>query len=527
MRRLAIVAAHRAAASMQHRRAVRLCRLALLHDPGAAEAEVLHRAAATALASLGSAREAAAHYLDVATLAAARRDPAAAREARRQAADQLLLAGEVRDGVELLDGVLRDVGLGRARGPATALARMIWARGRLRLRGHALAERTRPISSDERAQLDACWSAGLGLGMVDTLRGADYQARFVRLALASGDPALAVRGLALEAAYVATGGVARRAAVRALLAQAASLASTDHDRGWIELGGAIAALLQFEPGRAIVAADRAVAAFVGRAGAGIWEQRNARLYAMRPRWWSGRLRDLAARVRADVADARAHGDHYSLVQLLAGVGSMVWLVDDDLATYWTNLEEARALWSAPTFQLPDYYRVSSEVRGHGYAGDGPAAWRVIEAAWPALERSLILRTELIRADALALRGGAAVAAARAGAGAGRARLHAAAVRIAAQLAQIDAGYAHGTAAALRAAVATQRGDDAIASAELTRAAAAFADAGLPVYTAAARWQAAHRAHPAASAHDPLTAQLTDLGVRAPARFVGMLLPGLD
>ena len=518
--RLAIEAAHKAAASLEHRRTVRLCRLALRHGPADDEAERLHLAAGGALAALGHGLDAAEHYLEAARLAEGRADRAAVLDARRQAADQLLLSGAVDRGVEVLGEVLRAAGLGVAGSRTAVVARLAWARLRLRLRGTRLAP-PRPMTPKLRARLEACRSAALGLAMVDTLRGAEYQAHFVRLALSSGDPGLASRALGIEAAYVATAGPRHAARARALLAEAERLAVTDFDRGWCDLSTAVTSHVLFEFEAAVAAADRASAAFVGRAGAGAWEQRNARLYAVRARWWCGRLAELGPRVRAEVADARRHGDHFTLVQLLVGVGANVWLAADELDTHRAHVEEARALWAAPTFQLPDFYRLTSQITGHHYAGEGAAAWRQLEATWPEVAASTMMRLEFMAAQAWHLRGGAAAAAAAAEPAA-RAALHAEVERCAARLAAMSTSYALGCAAGLRAAVASQRGDRSAAAAGLRDAAQHLGHGALATHAAAARRWADALAGADATGDDALRAQ----GVVAPARFAATLVPGV-
>ncbi len=526
--RLATVAADRAAATMEHRRAARLCRLALAHAPPAVEAERLHLAAATALATLGIGVEAADHYLHAAELALARGDGDVGRRCRRHAADQLLLSGEVSRGVAVLDEVLRDFGLGIAGSTTTALARLAWSRARLRLRGRSIARRSRPLSARDRELLDACWSAALGLAMVDPIRGADYQARFLRLALRSGDRALAARGLAIEAAYVSTGGAAASAAAHALLDEADQLASTEVDRGWVDLGRAVTSLMVGDLAGSAAAADRAVDAFVGRAGGDTWAQRNARIYVIRSRWWQGRLAEFAPLVRAAVADTRQHGDHYSLVQLLVGVGGLAWLMADDLAGLWANVEEATALWSAPSYQLPDYYRMNAVVRGHVYGDDGAAAWRQVASDWPKLARASLMRIDFMAIDAWFLRGGAAAAAALVADGPERATLHGEIKRCVRRLASRPEPMAQGNAASLRAAVASQRGDRAAAGALLSEAADHFERAEVAGFAAAARWRAAElRGQPVdLEIVTEIAAALRAMGVVAPPRFVAMLVPGV-
>src|SRR5690606_15385058 len=62
------------------------------------------------------------------------------------------------------------------------------------------------ISEEELLRIDACWSVALGLGLVDTIRAADFQTRHLLLSLDSGEPYRVARALAMEAGFRATGG---------------------------------------------------------------------------------------------------------------------------------------------------------------------------------------------------------------------------------------------------------------------------------------------------------------------------------
>ena len=68
------------------------------------------------------------------------------------------------------------------------LASLLLNRARLSLR-HAIGARApvAPPSAQDRKRLEVCWSAGLGLGVSDMLRAAEFQTRHALLALRSGE----------------------------------------------------------------------------------------------------------------------------------------------------------------------------------------------------------------------------------------------------------------------------------------------------------------------------------------------------
>ena len=201
-------AAGQAAEALAFDHAARLYRLALeLRPPGRvpADGEVrrLRAGLAEALANAGRGAEAAREYL-AATAGATVAD---AFEFRRRAAMQFLISGHIDQGLATLHTVLEAVGLNLPGTPRRALWSLLRGRARLRLRGLRFRERDpSEIAAADLARIDVCWSAGIGLSVVDWIRGSDFQTRGLLLALRAGEPSRIARALAIEAAHVATAG---------------------------------------------------------------------------------------------------------------------------------------------------------------------------------------------------------------------------------------------------------------------------------------------------------------------------------
>ena len=179
-----------------------------------------------ALANASRGAEAAAAYL-----AAVPDAPVAdAIELQRGAAMQLLISGHIDKGLATLRTVLEAIGMALPVSPREALISLLMQRARLRLRGLGFRERDpSQIAPADLTRIDVCWSAGAGLSVVDTIRGADFQARGLLLSLAAGEPSRIARALAMEAAHAAsTGGSNGRTTTR-LFDRAAELASRVED----------------------------------------------------------------------------------------------------------------------------------------------------------------------------------------------------------------------------------------------------------------------------------------------------------
>ena len=86
-----------------------------------------------------------------------------------------------------------------------------------------------------------------------------------------------------------------------------------------------------------------------------------------------------------------------------------WLAADDLAEARRHVDDARAAWSVPGFQLQHYWIMLAEGMLELYANRGRAAWTLMTERWSALARSQLLRVAIIRAQMVHLRAAAILA----------------------------------------------------------------------------------------------------------------------
>ena len=527
----AALAADRAALALAFDRAARLYRLAIELAPGdAARTHALRVKLGDALVSAGRGAEAAEVYW---TSAADSSDATERVELERRAAEQLLRTGRFEAGIESIRRVLGSLGMTFPETPGRALLSLLGRRIFVRLRGLGFRERREAdVPPAELTRIDACWSIACALSTVDAIRGADFNARYLLLALRAGEPFRLSRALATEAAYAATAGRPGRARAERLRERATELARRHgHEQAiayCLAIDGALGVLLG-EWERTRRACEAADAIYRERCMGWSFEVATNRLFWLWALAYQGRLAELGRRAPAFLAEAEERGDHYAAACFRAGLPNLVWLARDDVER--ARAEAGASMRSFPRDRfLQQHYRETLALGNIDlYAGLPRAAFERMRERWPALKRSFLLDVQVIRAEMHELRARAALAlAARADTPAGEreallASAEGDARRLArermpwveplgrlvlAQAGRLRAGEGGGGGAGAGA------GGGADADAHLAAAIAGFEAAGMTLHAAVARGRSA----------DPW---LASEGVLKPERLAGMLAPGLS
>jgi tetratricopeptide (TPR) repeat protein len=482
---------------------------------------------AHAYASAGQSERAARAYIEAARYA----NPADSLELERRAAHQLLRTGYINDGLRTVESVLERLGVKLPLSPTRALMSLMFHRARIAVRGTSFSERdASQIPPNDLMRADILGSLAAALGMIDTIRGADAQTRYLLLALKLGDPQRVARALALEAGYQATTSDLHGQGWLKTLERAEALATATHDSQARGLALTVRCTATFLAGswrenvRVATETERVLSTECTDVD---WEVGNTRVFRAVSSWYLGELKANAERVSDQVREARERGDHYTYTNLRIALGYVALLMGNDPARARSLLDEAISSWSHTGFNMQHFFHLLGVTQVDLYAQAGTPYTRVM-ALWPALTRSFLLRVSMVAYTMRHLRARAAICQAATDPGQ-RELLLKDADDSGAKLADARIAYAAGFGHAVRAGVDAARGDLDRAAQRLERAEAAFYESDMTLYAAATRYQlgrlrGGERGEELRSrAAEWFEAQ----GVRKPQRFVAMLLPGFE
>jgi tetratricopeptide (TPR) repeat protein len=518
----AIIAGDRAHATLAFERAADFYRRAIEGLPAAVcRDEELHLKLADTLANAGMCADAAASY----TRAASDAHPRNALELRRRAAEQLLSSGRLDEGLSALASVLAQVRVRMPATPLTAFLSLLFHRAQIALRGVDFTERDLAnVAEPDVVRVDTLWAAAARLGVIDNTRAADFQAQHLLLSLDLGEPFRVARALLAEAIFVSLGGPPARRRTEALLERARGLVA--------RLGHPYAdAMLPFTEGLAAYQAGRYLQAFEGLERAAELLRAHctgvshdiavSNRFAIDCLFNLGDLDELCRRVPALLEDAERRGDMYLVAELKTGLPNVAWLCADRPAEALRATDQGIARWPQRTFYLQHYYHALASAHIALYVGHGREAHLTAERAWRGLRRSLLLRVQAVRTEALYLRARAAIAE-------GSRRALGVASKAVAKLESDAIPAAPGLALAARAGIAAVRGNRAEASSYLREAERAFRSADMAMHAAACRfhlWRLDRASRAAASASEAET-WMRDHGVVRPDRFAHLLIAGM-
>jgi len=392
----ALVAADRARDAVAFDRAASYYRLALelgSHEPS--ERRDIEVKLGHALAASGRGHEAAQAYFAAAEGALA----AEQLELRRRAADQLLRSGHIDEGLAAIRQVLGALGMELASSPVRALQSVLFRRIWIRLRGLGFRIRDRSQMSDEEVvRVDACWTVATAIGVVDTICGADYQARHLILALDAGDPFRVARALALDSAYVALGGsrtVARQRALTELAQRLADQVRQPEMHAYVTLARGIGAFFQGQWKAAHELLDRAEPMLRECATSVAWELDTAYLYHLLALFYLGDVTELSYRLPGFLKDARDRDDLTASTNLRTRVAYLMHLAADNPDGAAEEVRQGMEPWARTAFNAQHSWEMYACGEIELYRAQGSNAWRLVNENWHFLRRSLLLRIQAV------------------------------------------------------------------------------------------------------------------------------------
>lgn len=518
-------AARRAEAALAWERAAQLYERAIA-DRAAEDNPVgaLQVARGDALAYAGRSAEAVSAFKSA--LAEARRGELAMAEEDllRRIAEQLLRSGRMKDGVAALSECLARVDLRYPAHPAEALATMVALRTKLRVRGLSFESTPEAeVDPDALKRIDLCWSAGVGLSNVDSLRGAGFLTRSLIDALDAGEPYRVARSLAYEACFVANQGSKGERRALATLDRAARLADGLGDPHLRALIPGARCLVEFHNGRwrrALRRSDEAASRFLADAVGMAKEVFTVRLLGAASLVFLGELGELGERMDEVLRVAAIRRDLFALTSFQSGFTNSRWLAADDPERARDEATEAFRGWEPNEYLIQHFFDLWAQTQIDLYLGDGVMAAARVDTGWRRLSRSLLTRLQFIRVCAHDLAGRALLAAGPDRADHRRLAKHIRALR------REGVAWARPLADLLEAGALRARGSRRAAQRKLAQAAAGFDAADMGAHGAAARL--AHGSRESGTAgvdrRTRATQALRARGIADPERWGRMVFP---
>jgi len=313
-----------------------------------------------------------------------------------------------------------------------------------------------------------------------------------------------------------------------LLERADALATSLCDpyaTGFTTLSKAICAFLMGDWAEARVHASEAESVFEKRPAGAMWELTSARTFGLWSSFYLGDTLAMRARTLEFIQEAETRGDRYAGTLHRTGLVALMWLASDEPERARQQVLEAEAGWSRPTFDFQRYLSTLAHSMIDVYEGAPELAWRRTTEMWPALKRTLYLRIQNLRFEALYMRGVAAIGAAAVVSTRERALKDA--EDCARRIEREGVTWAASLAGLLTAGIADVRGDRELAVVRWTEAERAARAHGMQLFARSAAYRVGVTSGGEAgeaNVHEIRTA-LASQQIRDPDRLCALLAPG--
>ncbi|MEM7584419.1 MAG: AAA family ATPase, partial [Acidobacteriota bacterium] len=543
---LAKLAADNALGELAFDRAARLLQLALDLEPESKARCGLLVDLGFALVNAGRRPQAGDAYLEAADASSG----AQALELRRRACQQQFFGGDFEGCRRSLQAILTSVNVAMPAGRARTLASLGWCRLHLRLlgfrrllRGGArlhLEAMSHVPSPAQAWRLDVLWSAFV-VCLRNPLRALDFLARYQKLALEVGQPIHRLHAVALEVSLSASRGVRAAPRTTRLLRTMNSLAEQIGDASALaeaSYASGLAALLESRLQDASDLFEKSEDLWRQSSTDFFWGASQARAERLQTLILRGRLRAVIEHLPKMLRDVAAKGNLYDETDLRSRAAWVVRLAADQPREAMKEIHKAQALlerqmdsklWDYSGFHLLHFQHLLGRVEILIYRGRDLEAARVLEDSWRRLRRSIFFRAQILRTEALGLRGRVAVAAAAALGRESRATraLLRRAQRSSNRLRSEQLMWADAMASLIDAGRRSIEGRPSEVIDKLAKAAAGFETARFELSAAACRYRRG-QLDPAAyrGELDLARAWMAGEGVARPSRMMAVLAPGL-
>lgn len=535
--RCAELAASRAAETLAFERAAEWLAMALAlgsHDAAARRALLISRA--DALTHAGHLREAGLVFLDASRTG----EPSELEQSdlRRRAAERLLSGGYTVEGLEVARQLLAEVGLPWPASRGAALRSMAWlyvriATSRLTWKPRSEAE----LSTEQKLRLDTCWSAAVGLSMVDSVRGATFAMRALVMTLVAGDPRRIACALS-AAAFTAAGMNQHRRLRRLTKAIARAATETDAPEAHCYVALAETARAYFVDNdwpATVKTARRGLEMWQGAGGGHTWE---VDLFEQFIGWGhatAGEHREAADHAESVLRGARRRGDRFMEVGFRVQFPHR-YLLDDRADDGVRDVDDALASWPVPEGleQISNHFYWAWRSRAilALYAGRALAEADAIEDGRRRIAGSLLWQVPAVRLDVSMWAGACSLARAAELRRTGSSGLHGHINEARRRLKVVAAAplpARTGTVHSFRAVIAHLEGSDAKAINELRMALPLLEKFNSFGAAAAARWQLGRLVggDEGAALVEQARAWLQGMRAVRPERMVAWGMPGID
>ena len=327
---------------------------------------------------------------------------------RQRAAELFLRAGEHELGLTAIRELLGSFDVALPSSSRGAFWAIVARRAFLRLRGTGFRELSEgQVAARELRHVDALWSIGIRLSMMDVMRGGDLLARGLSEALQVGEPQRVARALCTEAWTVLGYKRSHIARMHTIIENARTLVERHASPlldGHLKVAEGMAAFGHFALPEGFARFRDAERVFRDNCSDVSWEISLSQVYQLIALTLTARFTDVCSRYEVWTREARERGDVWGYAHLMA-LGSVGAKLSRDLPNEAAeDVRESVVRWEHDhELHVQHLFSLVGATYVDLYRGV-PRSLETLEAQWGPLRRQFFLHVRFSRTTLLELRG---------------------------------------------------------------------------------------------------------------------------
>jgi eukaryotic-like serine/threonine-protein kinase len=328
---------------------------------------------------------------------------------QRKAGEQLLNAGRIDEGLEILNRILEKVGIKLNKNKLLTLLSILFGRCKLWLRGMSYQECSESeVLTEDLVRIDACFNAVDSLISLNVLQAFELQTKHLLYALSAGEPYRLTRAFLFEIIFTnlsskrSIGTVSKLIERAEMLIQKTNNSESKAMANFVQCGRSVSqgdwkkGWNFFSVGEEITLKE-CIGENYGVPLRGI---DNTVAWGLRSLFYQGEMKELLERLPKYLREAQDRNNLLVLRSLGTYIVYLKYLAEDSPAVAVSQLDKMDSLWIAKVFDIHDFWKILAKTEIGLYSSKARDTWNPINYYWSEQDKPQLFYNPMVLVETL-------------------------------------------------------------------------------------------------------------------------------